>query len=120
MWHSHKHGWGHHGWGHRGWGFAPFAFFPFIIGFFALMFLFKTGLWFPLLILGGIFWAVMAFRHGGWGNWQHHGGERRYGPPFFNPHNEEKRKNDAPPFGRAPMYGPPAPEKPKRGEDEYV
>lgn len=58
--HFHRTGWnGHHGWGrHRGF-FPPLAL---LFGLFVLFFIFKTGLWLPLLLLGGFLWVMPAMR----------------------------------------------------------
>lgn len=68
---GHHHAWPHHrhhGMGGRMFFFPFFAFVPLIIGFMLLMFLFKTGLIVPLLLIGA-FLYIMRPRMGGsqWG-----------------------------------------------------
>jgi hypothetical protein len=55
----HHHRMGGH-WGHRGgWFFPPFAL---LFGLFILFFIFKSGLWLPLLLLGAFLWFIPAMR----------------------------------------------------------
>ncbi|MBK8024199.1 MAG: hypothetical protein IPK19_22885 [Chloroflexi bacterium] len=76
----HHQGWGGHGWGHRRgfgpWMFGGFMFAPLLMlaGFlFLVFFIFKTGLWIPLLLLGALFYFFSPMRRGwnrgGWEDW---------------------------------------------------
>ena len=64
----HHHQWGHHHRHHgRGPGVFILPFLPLVIGMFLLLFLFKTGLWIPLVLIG----AFMFFMRprGGMSRW---------------------------------------------------
>lgn len=107
---NYAHNWnGPHGL-HRPHG-RPFAPLQLIFGLLVLLFLFKTGLWLPLLGLGVLaytFFGLGAMRH--WQQWQQNFGD-------------EKPKR-----GHGPMHGPwwgptdPQAEKPKRdvSDDAFV
>lgn len=97
MGHSHDHYFTHstHGhWQHNGRHFPPFALFG---GLFVLFILIKTGLFVPLLLIGGLF-CFMGMKH--WHGMKHHQFH-----PFHEGHGhhdwkerhaqeKSKRKND--------------------------
>ncbi|MDZ4767464.1 MAG: hypothetical protein SGI73_23245 [Chloroflexota bacterium] len=114
------HGWGHHhgghhhhhhGWGHRGAHFSPF---PLIFGLFALFFIFKFGLWMPLLIIGALFWFGARSRWSGRG-WDD-AKMREWGDKAkreFESWGNDKPKNDR------PYTYVQTDDKPKRGDDGF-
>jgi hypothetical protein len=67
MWnmHSHRTGWNGHCHAFRGGWFVP------LFGLFILLFIFKSGLWLPLLMLGAFLWLMPAMR-------RHEGGLREW------------------------------------------
>jgi hypothetical protein len=79
-----------------------------MLGFFLVSFLFKTGLWVPLLLIGAFFWFMRGGRHG-WGrNWRW--GDRNWEWRGW----DEKAKRDWT-YADAPEA-----DKPKRDHSEYV
>jgi hypothetical protein len=102
-------GWGRGGWG-RGAHFSPF---PLIIGLFALFFIFKFGLWLPILLIGAlIFFSARA--RGGW-QWDE-AKMREWGGKAkreFESWNDEKPKRDR------PYTYVQTDDKPKRGDDGF-
>jgi hypothetical protein len=91
----------HPGYGHRPWhgGMFFLPIIPIIFGLFVLGFIFKTGLWLPLLI-GFVIWKIVSHHHHSDG----HG-------PFSDMH---KRKHDF----RASFED--EGDKPKRDYGDYI
>src|SRR5688500_17825915 len=90
-----REGWGHGGWGahrmHHRVGVFIAPCFMLFFGMFLLFMVFKTGLWIPLLVVGGIFWAM---KHHHWHNseWGRDWREKRkhgYGPMWGSEPDEK-------------------------------
>lgn len=88
---NHRHG----DWQHNGRHFPPFAFFG---GLFVLFVIIKTGLFVPLLLIGGFMClAGMAHKHGmthGFHPMHEGHGQHEWARRWHEHHMQEKRKHD--------------------------
>lgn len=113
-WGQQSHAWRqrHHGWGRGGMRVFPFfGLLPLFFGLAVLFFIFKTGLWIPLLLIGAFVFFAASRKMSGWcdtnrGEWD---GMR------------EKMKNEWRQWQDGRDGDIITPEKPKRtGDSEFV